>query len=161
MKRIIVMFVAVATMFAQDAFAQNKPEQTDEQRAAAKARREQLMQTRLELLKTELELSDEQLAKFDPVYRKYRQEIQRVTSMNREARTKKDMITNENALKVVTARLSNDILTAGVKQRYVLLFAEVIDPLQVMKLYKVDGKISREAMKIMKYRTAAAAMDKK
>lgn len=159
MKRIFVLLVAVAAIFAQDAFAQERPKVTDEQKAAAKEKREQLMQTRLELLKTELTLSDEQFAKFDPVYRKFRQEIQRVTSMNRDARMKKDQITNENALKVVSARLANQILTSTVKQRYLMIFAEVIEPMQVMKLYRVDEKISREASKIMKYRATAATMD--
>ena len=161
MKKIIVLLVAVASMFAQDAFAQNKPQLTEEQKAAAKAKREQLMQTRLELLKTELQLTDAQLAKFEPVYRSYRQEIGRAVAMNKDARMKKELITNENALRVVSARLANDILTSTVKQRYLMLFAEVIEPLQVMKLYKVDEKISREAHKIMKYRQQAATMDAK
>ena len=155
MKKIFVLLVALATMFAQDAFAQERPRMTEEQREAAKAKREQLMRTRLELLKTELQLNDEQLAKFEPVYRRYRGEIQRVTGANKEARMKKDQITNENALLVVSARLANDVLTTTVKQRYVMLFAEVIEPLQLMKLYKVDEKISREAHKVMKAREAA------
>ena len=68
MKKIFVLLVALATMFAQDAFAQDKPQLTEEQKAAAKQKREQLMQTRLELLKTELQLNDEQLreAGIDP-----------------------------------------------------------------------------------------------
>lgn len=156
MKKIFVVLVALATMFAQDVFAQNKPQVTEEQKAAAKAKREQLMLTRLELLKTELQLNDEQLAKFEPVYRRYRGEIQRVTGANKEARMKKDQITNENALLVVSARLANDVLTTTVKQRYIMLFADVIEPLQLMKLYKVDEKISREAHKVMKAREAAA-----
>ncbi len=155
MKKIFVLLVALATMFAQDAFAQERPRMTEEQREAAKEKREQLMQTRLELLKTELQLNDEQLAKFEPVYRRYRGEIQRVTGANKEARMKKDQITNENALLVVSARLANDVLITTVKQRYVMLFAEVIEPLQLMKLYKVDEKISREAHKVMKAREAA------
>ena len=156
MKKIFVLLVALATMFAQDVFAQNKPQVTEEQKAAAKAKREQLMLTRLELLKTELQLSDEQMAKFEPVYRRYRGEIQRVTGANKEARMKKDQITNENALLVVSARLANDVFTTTVKQRYIMLFADVIEPLQLMKLYKVDEKISREAHKVMKAREAAA-----
>lgn len=156
MKKILILMVAFATMFAQDTFAQ-QTQKTEEQKVAAKAKREQMMQTRLELLKMELALSDEQLAKFDPIYRKYRSEIQRVTSMNKEARMKKDEITNNNALKVVSARLANNILTSTVKQRYLLLFAEVIEPLQVMKLYRVDEKISREASKIIKHRAAVGA----
>ena len=161
MKKIFVLLVVVATMFAQDVFAQDKPQMTDEQKAAAKAKREQLMQTRLELLKTELELNDEQLAKFEPVYRRYRGEIQRVTGPNKEARMKKDQITNENALAVVSARLANNILTSTVKQRYILLFADVIEPLKVKKLYDVDEKVSREANKIMKYREQAKQLEKR
>lgn len=152
MKKIFVLLVALATMFAQDAFAQKQP-MTGEQKAVAKEKREQLMQTRLELLKTELGLNDEQLAKFEPIYRSYRGEIQRVTGQNKEARLKKEQITNENALKVVSARLANNILTSTVKQRYILLFADVIEPLQVKKLYEVDERVSREAHKIMKSRT--------
>lgn len=158
MKKLFVLLVAVATMFAQDVLAQ--PANDAGQKSGVKEKREQLMQTRLELLKVELNLTDEQLAKFDPVYRKFRQEIQRVTSMNKEARIKKDLITNDNALKVVSARLANQILTATVKQRYLMVFAEVIEPLQVMKLYRVDEKISREANKIMKSRNANATTAK-
>jgi hypothetical protein len=161
MKKIFVLLVAIATMFAQDVFAQEKPQLSEEQKAAAKEKREQVMQTRLELLKTELELNDEQLAKFEPIYRRYRGEIQRVTGPNKEARLKKDQITNENALKVVSARLANSILTSTVKQRYILLFADVLEPLKVKKLYDVDEKVSREAHKIMKYRQQAASMDTK
>ncbi len=158
MKKLFVLLVAVATLFAQNLFAQ--PTDGADQKPGVKEKREQLMQTRLELLKTELNLTDEQLAKFDPVYRKFRQEIQRVTSMNKEARIKKDLITNDNALKVVSSRLANQILTATVKQRYLMVFAEVIEPLQVMKLYRVDEKISREANKIMKSRNANATAAK-
>ena len=81
--------------------------------------------------------------------------------MNKDARMKKDQITNDNALRVVSARLANQVLTATVKQRYLMIFAEVIEPVQVMKLYRVDEKVSREASKIMKYRSTAATMDSK
>ena len=150
MKKIFIVLVTVATMFAQNVFAQSKPQMTEEQRAAERAKREQLMQARLTLLKSELQLNDEQIAKFEPVYRRYRSEVRRVTDLNKEARIKKELITNENALKVLSARLSNNILTSTVKQRYIMLFAEVIEPLKVMKLYRIDEKVTREARKIVK-----------
>ena len=150
MKKIFVLLVAVATMFAQDAFAQQKPQMTEAQRAEAKAKREQLMQLRLDMLRDELKLTPEQVAKFDPIYRNYRKEIQRMR--NRDANVKKENLTNENALKVISARLTNTITTATVKQRYLLIFAEVIEPLQIEKLYRVDDRIAREARKIVKYR---------
>ena len=154
MKKIFVLLVAVATMFAQDAFAQQKPQMTEAQRAEAKAKREQLMQLRLDMLRDELKLTSEQVAKFDPIYRNYRKEIQRMR--NRDANVKKEDLTNENALKVISARLTNTITTATVKQRYLLIFAEVIEPLQIEKLYRVDDRIAREARKIVKYRENAA-----
>lgn len=157
MKKLFVLLVAVATLFAQNLFAQ--PTDGADQKPGVKEKREQLMQTRLELLKEELNLTAEQFAKFDPVYRKFRLEIQRVTSLNKDARMKKELINNDNALTVVSARLANQILTSTVKQRYLLIFADVIEPLQVMKLYRVDEKVSREASKIMKYRAAASSMD--
>lgn len=150
MKKIFVLLVAVATMFAQDAFAQERPQLTEAQRAEAKAKREQLMQLRLDMLRDELKLTPEQVAKFDPIYRNYRKEIQRMR--NRDANVKKEDLTNENALKVISARLTNTITTATVKQRYLLIFAEVIEPLQIEKLYRVDDRIAREARKIVKYR---------
>lgn len=159
MKKILVLLVAVASLFTQNLFAQDKTLTEEQKKALAKEKREQLMQTRLDLLKEELNLTSEQFAKFDPVYRKFRQEIQRVTSLNKDARMKKELINNDNALKVVSARLANQILTSTVKQRYLLIFAEVIEPLQVMKLYRVDEKVSREASKIMKYRATATSMD--
>ena len=153
MKMFLVLFVAFATMFAQNVFAQDKPQLTEEQRAAAKAKREQLFKLRVDMLADELKLTPEQVAKFEPVYREFRKEVQRVT--NKDARVKKENLTNENALKVVSARLANTISTAVVKQRYLLVFAEVIEPLQVDKLYRVDERIAREARKIMKYRDQA------
>ena len=111
-----------------------------------------MMQTRLQMLKEELKLTDEQLVKFDPIYREFRKEVQRVT--NRDSRVKRENITNENALKVISARLANQVTTATVKQRYLLIFAEVIEPLQIEKLYRMDQRISREAHKIVKYANA-------
>ena len=160
MKRLFVALIAVATMFAQDAFAQQS-QKSEAQRAEMKTKREQLMQARLELLKTELNLTPEQFVKFEPVYRSYRSDIHKITTSNKDARTKKENITNENALKVVSARLTNNVLTSTIKQRYLLIFAEVIEPLQVMALYRVDDKVTREAHKIVKLRETAAAIDKK
>ena len=160
MKRLFVALIAVATMFAQDAFAQQS-QKSEAQRAEMKTKREQLMQARLELLKTELNLTPEQFVKFEPVYRSYRSDIHKITTSNKDARTKKENITNENALKVVSARLTNNVLTSTIKQRYLLIFAEVIEPLQVMKLYSVDDKVSREAHKIIKYQNSTTATENK
>ena len=145
-KMISIVITIIATMFVQDAFAQAKP-QSD----ADKAKKEQLMQTRLGMLKDELKLTDAQAAKFEPVYREYRKEMSRVVD-NKIARTKKEEMTNDNALKVVATRLSNTINTSSLKQRYIYIFAEVLEPLQIEKLYRIDDRIAKEARKVVQYR---------
>ncbi|MGN0007564.1 MAG: Spy/CpxP family protein refolding chaperone [Alistipes sp.] len=148
MKKLILAVVFVLTaMVGQDVFAQNAKANDD----AEKAKREQLMQTRLDMLKTELNLTNEQFAKFEPVYRAYRKEMSRVVD-NKIVRVKKDELTNDNALKVINARLSNTISSSALKQRYLLAFAEVIEPLQIEKLYRIDERIAKEARKVVQYK---------
>lgn len=145
-KMISIVITIIAMMFVQDVFAQAKP-QSD----ADKAKKEQLMQTRLGMLKDELKLTDAQTAKFEPIYREYRKEMSRVVD-NKTARTKKEEMTNDNALKVIATRLSNTINTSSLKQRYIYIFAEVLEPLQIEKLYRIDDRIAKEARKVVQYR---------
>lgn len=145
-KMISIVITIIAMMFVQDVFAQAKP-QTD----ADKAKKEQLMQTRLGMLKDELKLTDAQVAKFEPIYREYRKEMSKVVD-NKIARTKKEEMTNDNALKVIATRLSNTINTSSLKQRYIYIFAEVLEPLQIEKLYRIDDRIAKEARKVVQYR---------
>lgn len=145
-KMVSIVITIIAMMFVQDAFAQAKP-QSD----ADKAKKEQLMQTRLGMLKDELKLTDAQAAKFEPVYREYRKEMARVVD-NKITRTKKDEMTNDNALKVVAARLSNTINTSSLKQRYIYIFADVLEPMQIEQLYRIDDRIAKEARKVVQYR---------
>ena len=148
MKKLILAVVFVLTaMVGQNVFAQDAKANKE----AEKAKREQLMQTRLDMLKTELNLTDEQFAKFEPVYRAYRKEMSRVVD-NKIVRVKKDELTNDNALKVINARLSNNINASSLKQRYLFSFAEVIEPSQIEKLYRIDERIAKEARKVVQYK---------
>ena len=143
MKKIIIVAIfAVASLFAANVTAQ--PAHPD------KAAVEQIMNTRLEMLKNELKLTDAQYTAFEPVYREYRKVLSRV--IDKSSRVKKEDLTNENALKVISARLSNTINTSSIKQKYLFVFAEVIEPLQIEKLYRIDDRISKEARKIVKYK---------
>lgn len=144
MKKIIfVAMFAFALLFVVDVTAQTAEK-------SGKAIAEQTMDTRLKMLKDELKLTDAQYLAFEPVYREYRKILGRVTD-HKLARTKREELTNENALKVVSARLSNTINTSSVKQKYLFIFAEVIEPLQIEKLYRIDDRISKEARKIVQY----------
>ena len=142
MKKVFfVAIVALASLFVTDVVAQTAE--------SKKAAMEQIMNSRLQMLKSELKLTDAQFTAFEPLYREYRKSLGRVAD-NKLARTKPEQLTNENALQVVSARLTNTINTASVKQRYLLAFAEVIEPLQVEQLYRIDERISKEARKMAK-----------
>ncbi len=142
----VVLFVVLAT-FAQDVMAQPKKGAAGDE---LKAKSEALMNTRLEMIKDELQLTDAQFAAFDPVYREYRKAVGRVS--DKGARVKKEDLTSENVLKVMSIRLSNTINTASVKQKYLWIFAEIIEPMQIEKLYRIDDRIAREARKIVQYK---------
>ena len=149
MKKIFaILAVIIATMSTASAYAQNA-QPSDAKSAASKARAELIMQTRLQMLADELKFTEAQKVEFEPIYRKYRKEIQRVTT--RDAHIKRESINNDNALIVLSARLNNQINTASVKQRYLHIFTKVIEPMQIMRLYSVDERISREARKVVKY----------
>ena len=140
--------IVIAAMFVQTATAQ--PSEAD--KARMKAQREQLNQTRVQLLKEELKLTDAQVVKFEPVYNAYRKDLQHALNA-KAARVKKEDLTNDNALEVINARLSNAISAASIKQRYLFEFARVIEPVQIEKLYRIDDRIAREARKIAQFRS--------
>lgn len=146
-KMIYVVLFALMAIFAQDVNAQSKSEVSKDE---AKVKSEALMNTRLGMIKDELQLTDAQFAAFEPVYREYRKAVGRVS--DKGARVKKEDLTDENVLKVMSIRLSNTINTASVKQKYLWIFAEIIEPMQIEKLYRIDDRIAREARKIVQYK---------
>jgi hypothetical protein len=148
MRRLFLVIVSTAMFVTASAQTEGS-----EAKMSNKERQEQIMQVRLDLLRTELELEDEVFEEFATIYRKFRSDIQRVTTS--VANVKRANLTNENALKVVAARLHNQINTASVKQRYLFIFADVLEPLQIEKLYRIEGRISSEARKIIKARQAS------
>ena len=148
MKKVIyVVLFAIMAFFAQDVNAQP---QKDVSKDEAKAKSEALMNTRLGMIKDELQLTDAQFAAFEPVYREYRKAVGRVS--DKGARVKKEDLTDENVLKVMSIRLSNTINTASVKQKYLWIFAEIIEPMQIEKLYRIDDRVAKEARKIVQYK---------
>lgn len=146
-KMIYVVLFAIMAIFAQDVMAQPKKGVVNEE---AKAKSEALMNTRIQMIKDELQLTDAQFAAFEPVYREYRKAVGKVS--DKAARVKKEDLTNENVLKVMSIRLSNTINTASVKQKYLWIFAEIIEPMQIEKLYRIDDRIAKEARKIVQYK---------
>lgn len=144
---IYVVLFAIMAIFAQDVMAQPKKGVVNEE---AKAKSEALMNTRIQMIKDELQLTDAQFAAFEPVYREYRKAVGKVS--DKAARVKKEELTNENVLKVMSIRLSNTINTASVKQKYLWIFAEIIEPMQIEKLYRIDDRIAKEARKIVQYK---------
>ena len=146
-KMIYVVLFALMVIFAQDVNAQSK---RDISKDEAKVKSEALMNTRLGMIKDELQLTDAQFAAFEPVYREYRKAVGRVS--DKGARVKKEDLTDENVLKVMSIRLSNTINTASVKQKYLWIFAEIIEPMQIEKLYRIDDRVAKEARKIVQYK---------
>lgn len=148
MKKVIVVVVfVVASLYSQDVVAQRQVGGM----ASNKAKSEEMMNTRLQMIKNELKLTDKQFVAFEPIYREYRKTLGRVSNQ-KHARVKKEDITNQNALKIISVRLSNTINVASVKQQYLWHFADVLEPVQINKLYNLEDRLAKEARKMIHQR---------
>ena len=156
MKRIVMsMLLAVAVVgisFAQNVQPQAKPEKhqlTEEQKAKMKEQQE-LLNIRLQIIKGELKLTDVQFEKFAPVYREY-------NKVSRFCHVQSEKLDMANATKrdinaAIKARLDNTINMAMVRKTYILIFEEVITPKQLLKLYKIEDELIKQAREEYKNR---------
>lgn len=144
MRRILsIAVLAAALVFSASlATAQEKnPNQAQNKEA--------FFQARLKLIAQEMQLSEETVQKLEPIYRAYRNDIQHA-AFHRGAKIRKENVNEQNAHEYLCGRLMNNIATSSVKLKYVQQFEEVITPIQIEKLYRIEDKLGKEARKLLK-----------
>ncbi|MBQ0081545.1 MAG: hypothetical protein KBS95_08385 [Alistipes sp.] len=137
MRKIVLILAIIFWWFSAQAQEQSKV-----------VDKELLLKTRIDMLVKELAIPAEKIQEFGTIYKAYRKDISKV-AVHKEAKLRKTEITNDNAAKVITARLMNTIATSSVKQKYINDFIAVIEPLQLEKLYRIDERIARDARKLL------------
>lgn len=89
-----------------------------------------------------LELSDEQKAKFVPIYQRYDDEMR--AAMAEHLKPVKKAANKEEAASLAKARLERKQKTLALKIKYVDEFASVLEPKQLDRLFDVESKIQKK-----------------
>ena len=134
MKRLLITLLA--GLLGTFAFAQG-PEQDAEMS-------QKFFEAKIREFVYRLELTDEQKAQFVPIYERYDEEVRAINEgkpghMGKPA-------TSEEAAAIVKARIENQKAKQDVRLKYVDEFAAVLDPGQLVRLYKVEGNIQQKLM---------------
>ncbi len=133
---IVLAILAVATATAQPPHGGPGRGQGNEQNRANK---------RIEALKEALEMSDEQAAKFAPVYMQYQREIRTIhkdLKMVMESYKDKE-ITEKIAAQLVMAQLNADADVISCKKEYLRVFKEYLTPEQISKIFLIGKRLGR------------------
>ena len=88
-----------------------------------------------------LNLTDEQKAKFVPIYKRYNDEM-RATVGERQKPAK--AATSEEAAAKVKARIENKQKAQNIRLKYVDEFATVLEPKQLDRLFEVESQIQKK-----------------
>ena len=133
---IVLAVIAVATATAQPPHGGPGRGPGNEQNRANK---------RIEALKEALEMSDEQAAKFAPVYMQYQREIRTIhkdLKMVMESYKDKE-ITEKIAAQLVRAQLNADADVISCKKEYLRVFKEYLTPEQISKIFLIEKRLGR------------------
>ncbi|HIW53016.1 MAG TPA: hypothetical protein H9919_06320 [Candidatus Alistipes excrementipullorum] len=142
MKRTIISTLLLLFAATQLSLAQ-APQPAPQPGKNKGAEKKELMDAKLQIIKAELALTDEQFNKFAPIYRQYSRNIdfnrRRAGRINLETASKQEI--NE----YLKNRIDNSINVGMVRKVYIQIFERVLTPQQVVKLYSMDNRLSRQA----------------
>lgn len=89
-----------------------------------------------------LNLSDEQKAKFIPIYKRYNDEMK--ATVGERHKPSQKAATSEEAAAKVKARIERKQLAQSVRLKYIDEFATVLEPKQLDRLFDVESKIQKK-----------------
>lgn len=118
---------------------------------------ERFFEAKVSELAYRLNMSDEQKAKFIPIYRRYSEEM-RATMGDRHMRPKSDdkakdekaqrrqQLTDQEKLERTKKRMERQQQAQAIRLKYVDEFSKVLNASQVSKFYEEEGKIQKKLM---------------
>ncbi|MDE6066054.1 MAG: Spy/CpxP family protein refolding chaperone [Duncaniella sp.] len=140
-----IIFTLIALMLLPVAVSAQKPSDRDR-----KAWMKEMQQYKNEFMTRKLGLTDEQKAKFLPVYKRMECEVRAVNDqtmkMERDLRDKKD-VTDLEYEKLAEAQFELKAREAQIELKYFKEFKTILTPAQLVKLKKAERDFSRQLMK--------------
>lgn len=140
-----ILFTLIALMLLPVAVSAQKP--SDRER---KTWMKEMRQYKNEFLTRKLDLTEEQKAKFLPVYNRMESEVRTVNEqtmkMERDIRKNKEA-TDLEYEKLAEAQFELKAREAKIELKYLKEFKSILKPSQLVKLKKAERDFSRELMK--------------
>lgn len=141
-----LLFILIALLLLPIAMSAQKP--TDRERQVWM---KEMQQYKNDYISRKLELTDEQKAKFIPIYNRMENEIRKISDqtmrMDREVRKKGDAATDLECEKAAEAQFELKAKEAQIELRYFKEFKTVLNSKQLLKLKRAEKDFSRELMK--------------
>ena len=132
----MLLFVAAMTVGAQN--------------DKAAAINEKFFQAKVSEVAQRLEMTDEQRAKFEPVYRRYNNEMRalwgRQPKRHRSEDGQREPLTDEQKLQLTKHRMERQQQAQAIRLKYIDEFATVLTAQQVSRFYEVEGQIQKKLM---------------
>ncbi|MCR4566277.1 MAG: Spy/CpxP family protein refolding chaperone [Bacteroidales bacterium] len=132
MKRFLLTILISLTAFS--AFAQEPEASVNERYFEAKIRE----------FVYQLRLTDEQKAQFVPLYKRYNDEMR--ASLGEPERPDAPPATAEDAAAWEKKRIKNQQAALDIRLKYVDEFAAVLEPNQLLRLFRIEGQILQKQM---------------
>ncbi len=102
---------------------------------------ERLYQAKLREMVYRLNITDEQKPKFDPVYRRYNEEM--IAAWG-ERKKPEPPQTSQEAAALAKRKMERQQRAQAIRMKYIDEFAKVLTPHQVNRLYEVEENIQRQ-----------------
>ena len=116
----------------------------------AAAINEKFFQAKVSEVAQRLEMTDQQRAKFEPVYRRYNNEMRarwgRHPKRHRSEDGQREPLTDEQKLQLTKHRMERQQQAQAIRLKYIDEFATVLTAQQVSRFYEVEGQIQRKLM---------------
>ncbi len=116
----------------------------------AAAINEKFFQAKVSEVAQRLEMTDEQRAKFEPVYRRYNNEMRalwgRHPKRHRSEDGHREPLTDEQKLQLTKHRMERQQQAQAIRLKYIDEFATVLTAQQVSRFYEVEGQIQKKLM---------------
>ena len=148
MRKLNVGIVAVLLVFAMTGslFAQ-EPQETRSQMEVTRA---EIQADRQKLVAQNLPLTDEQAKAFWPLYREYRNEMQRVNdqlvNLVQEYGQQYQTLNDQQAADLMKRYLEYQKKVAMVKEKYAPRFASILPQTSVLRFYQIENKMDTIVM---------------
>ena len=105
------------------------------------------------MMQEKLDLTDKQTEQLIPIYHDYLDELETIFK-SRKYRRRFNPSTTQEACNAITERLDINARVIDLQKKYIVEFAKILNPDQLMKIYRVEAQIQHEIRQEFRRRTS-------